>query len=205
VTCCVSLSWRGTIVLVFLATAGFALPREPWVKLDRARSGSARQSTAGRNELDAGKPRLMFASEEEPAGYQLPGQGLISPVQAWPAWTEHRRCSAVGAQIHLFGRDRKGQTEAGTAVHIGRFAFVLGSLCVTAVLYGQLRPAAATAGRSCASGCAVTERRPRRRRRRCRWRAGPAAARPQPGTPGRPSVPRRPGRSPGPCTAPAGW
>jgi len=115
----------------------------------------------------------MSASEEEPAGYRLPGQGLISPVQAWPAWTEHRRCSAVDAQIHLFGRDRKGQTEAGTAVHIGRFAFVLGSLCVTAVLYGQLRPAAATAGRSCASGCAVTEQRPRRRRRRCRWRAGP--------------------------------
>jgi hypothetical protein len=66
--------WRGTIVLVFLATAGFALPREPWVKLDRARAGSARQSTAGRNELDTGKPRLMFASEEEPAGYWLPGQ-----------------------------------------------------------------------------------------------------------------------------------
>jgi hypothetical protein len=69
----------------FLATAGFALPREPRVKLDRARTGSARQSTAGRNELDTGKPRPMFASEEEPAGYWLPGQRLISPVQAWPA------------------------------------------------------------------------------------------------------------------------
>lgn len=120
-TCCVSPGWPGTIVLGFLATAGFALPREPWVKLDRARSGSARQSTAGRNEVDASKPRLMFASEEEPAGYWLPGQGLISPVQEWPAWTEHRRCSAVGAQIHLFGRDRKGQTEAGTAAQIGGY------------------------------------------------------------------------------------
>ena len=56
-TCCASPGWRGTIVLVFLATAGFALPREPGVKLDRARAGSARQSTAGRNELDTGKPR----------------------------------------------------------------------------------------------------------------------------------------------------
>jgi hypothetical protein len=61
----------------------------------------------------------MPASEEEPAGYWLPGQGLISPVQAWPAWTEHRRCSAVGAQIHQFGRDRKGQTETGPAAQIG--------------------------------------------------------------------------------------
>jgi hypothetical protein len=95
-------SWPGDLLCIaglardyragFLATAGFALPREPWVKLDRARSGSARQSTAGRNERDTGKPRLMFASEEEPAGYWLPGQGLISPVQAWLAWTEHRRC-----------------------------------------------------------------------------------------------------------------
>ena len=62
-------------MLVFLATAGLAPPREPWVKLDRARSGSARQSTAGRNELDTGKPRLMFACEEKPAGYWLPGKG----------------------------------------------------------------------------------------------------------------------------------
>lgn len=107
-------SWPGDLLCIaglawdyragFLATAGFALPREPWVKLDRARSGSARQSTAGRNELDTGKPRLMFASEEEPAGYWLPGQGLISPVQARPAWTEHRRCSAVGAQIACYAR-----------------------------------------------------------------------------------------------------
>jgi hypothetical protein len=66
----------------------------------------------------------MFASEEEPAGYWLPGQRLISPVQAWPARTEHRRCSAVGAQIHLFGRDRKGQTEAGTAAQIGGYRAV---------------------------------------------------------------------------------
>jgi hypothetical protein len=44
---------------------------------------------------------------------------------------------------------------------------------VTAVLFGQLRPAAATAGRSCASGSAITWRHLRRRRRRCRWRAGP--------------------------------
>jgi hypothetical protein len=118
-------SWPGDLLCIagpawdyragFLATAGFALPCEPWVKLEHARSGSARQSAAGRNELDTGKPWLMPASEEEPAGYWLPGQGLISPVQAWPAWTEHRRCSAVGAQIHLFGRDRKGQTQAGTA------------------------------------------------------------------------------------------
>jgi hypothetical protein len=101
-------SWPGDLLCIaalawdyragFLATAGFALPREPWVK-----------------------PQLMFASEEEPAGYWLPGQGLISPVQAWPAWTEHRRCSAVGAQIHLFGRGRKGQTEAGTAAQIGGY------------------------------------------------------------------------------------
>jgi hypothetical protein len=116
-------SWPGDLLciagLAWDYRAGFALPREPWVKLDRARAGSARQSTAGRNELDTGKPRLMFASEEEPAGYWLPGQGLISPVQAWPAWTEHRRCSAVGAQIHQFGRGRKGQTEAGTAAQIG--------------------------------------------------------------------------------------
>jgi hypothetical protein len=122
-------SWPGDLLCIaglawhyragFLATAGFALPREPRVKADRARAGSAGQSTAGRNEFDTGKPRLMFASEEEPAGYWLPGQGLISPVQAWQAWTEHRRCSAVGAQIHLFGRDRKGQTEAGTAAQIG--------------------------------------------------------------------------------------
>jgi hypothetical protein len=61
----------------------------------------------------------MSASEEEPAGYWLPGQGLISPIQAWLAWTEHRHCSAVDAQIHLFGRDRKGQTDAGTAAQIG--------------------------------------------------------------------------------------
>jgi hypothetical protein len=122
-------SWPGDLLCIaglawdyragFLATAGFALPRKPWVKLDRARSGSARQSAVGRNELDTGKPRLVFASEEEPAGYWLPWQGLISPVQAWPAWTEHRRCSAVGAQIHQFGRGRKGQTEAGTAAQIG--------------------------------------------------------------------------------------
>jgi hypothetical protein len=122
-------SWPGDLLCIaglawdyragFLATAGFALPREPRVKLDRARAGSARQSTAGRNELDTGKTRLMPASEEEPAGYWLPGQGLISPVQAWPAWTEHRRCSAVDAQIHLFGRDRKGQTETGTAAQSG--------------------------------------------------------------------------------------
>ena len=87
-------SWPGDLLCIaglawdyragFLATAGFALPRKPWVKLDRARSGSARQSAAGRNELDTGKPRLVFASEEEPAGYWLPWQGLISPVQAWP-------------------------------------------------------------------------------------------------------------------------
>lgn len=99
-------SWPGDLLCIaglawdyragFLATAGSAPPREPRVKLDRARAGSARQSTAGRNELDTGKPRLMFASEEEPAGYWLPGQGLVSPVQAWPLWTEHRRCSAVG-------------------------------------------------------------------------------------------------------------
>jgi hypothetical protein len=40
-------------------------------------------------------------------------------------------------------------------------------------IVGQLRPAAATAGRSCPSAHAITGRRLRRRRRRCRWRAGP--------------------------------
>ena len=124
-------SWPGDLLCIaglawdyragFLATAGFALPREPWVKLDRARSGSARQSTAGMNELDTGKPRRCPQARKSLPGIGCRGKGTISPVQAWPAWTEHRRCSAVGAQIHLFGRDRKGQTEAGTAAQIGGY------------------------------------------------------------------------------------
>jgi hypothetical protein len=54
-----------------------------------------------------------------------------------------------------------------------RFAFVRGLLSVTAASGGQRRPAAATAGRNCPGGYAFTGRRPRGRRRRCRWRAGP--------------------------------
>ncbi len=67
----------GTVVLAFLAAASFAPPCEPWDKLERPHR-SARQSAAGRNELDAGKPRPMLPSEEEPAGYWPPGSGPIS-------------------------------------------------------------------------------------------------------------------------------
>src|SRR5215469_746992 len=55
------------------------------------------------------------------------------------------RIPALGGICHA--APRVGRTER-------RFAFVAGSPCATAVLYGQLRPAAATAGRSCASGYA---------------------------------------------------
>ena len=100
VTCCGRRAGVRTVVLAFLAGAGFRAAARPWVKLDRPQPVAPVRARA--NELDAGERRPMIGGEER--ARPGPVAGCWGRGVGWAGSRVGVRGSAEWSHIHPFGR-----------------------------------------------------------------------------------------------------
>ena len=140
---------------------------------DRPRHREAAGASSSRSGSRGGPAPLWRAETggwRPPAGKTMPARDSYPRWRTWPgpAVTAAAATSVHGCKRAAIVAAAHGDIVSSLATQAG----VRRAVPVPPLHREQLRRAAATAGRSFPADMRVTGRRPRHRRRRCRWRAG---------------------------------